>query len=206
MKIGIYGGTFSPPHIGHIGAAKEFIKAVGLDKLFVVPTFRPPHKDDNAIIESDLRLQMCRLAFDMPFCEVSDIEIRRGGKSYTVLTLEEMKKSYPEDELFLLCGTDMVLTLDRWFRAEDIFKLCTIVYVRRENDPATEKDILEKISLFREQFDAEIRHISPRTVELSSSQIRERMARGEDISDLVPNAVADFIRLHGLYARGEYNV
>ncbi len=206
MRIGIYGGTFSPPHMGHVRAAEEFISAMRLDKLLVIPALIPPHKTDVEIIDSELRLELCRLAFNMEKCEVSDIEIRRGGKSYTVLTLEEIKKIYPSDELFFLCGTDMILTFDRWYRAEDIFRMCTVVYVRRENDDITEKKIAEKVSSYSEQFGAEIRHISPRITELSSSEIRDLIQSEGDISELVPPAVAEFIRERGIYNRGDFCV
>ncbi|MBQ8208674.1 MAG: nicotinate (nicotinamide) nucleotide adenylyltransferase [Clostridia bacterium] len=199
MKIGIFGGTFSPPHMGHVRAAREFIIAMELDKLLVIPTSTSPHKAMIKTAAPELRLEMCRIAFDMGRCEVSDIEIRRGGKSYTVLTLEELRDIYPKDELMFLCGTDMFLTLDRWFRAADIFKICTIVYVRREVDIVTEREIKEKIDIYREQYGAKIRHISPRPTELSSTEVRDVNKNDGDISEMVPPAVEEFIRCHGLY-------
>ena len=192
--------------MGHVRAAEEFISAMKLDKLLVIPALIPPHKTDAEIIDPELRLRLCRLAFCMEKCEVSDIEIRRGGKSYTVLTLEELKKIYPSDELLFLCGTDMILTFDRWYRAEDIFRMCTVVYVRRENDDITERKIAEKVSSYSEQFGAEIRHISPRITELSSSEIRDLIQSEGDISELVPPAVAEFIRESGIYNRGDFCV
>lgn len=199
MKIGIYGGTFSPPHMGHVRAADEFMRSMELDKLLIIPTFVPPHKTESERVEPEMRLEMCRLAFVGEKYEISDIEIKRGGRSYTALTLDSLKGIYPDDELYLLCGTDMILTFDEWYRFGDIFDMCTLVYVRRESDEETEKKIEEKVSVFSEQYSARIRHISPRTTELSSSEIRSRVKMGKDISELVPNEVKGYIDAHGLY-------
>jgi nicotinate-nucleotide adenylyltransferase len=199
MKIGIFGGTFSPPHMGHVRAAEAFIDGVGLDKLLVIPTFISPHKEGIRVEPSEVRLEMCRLAFVMDKCEISDIEIKRGGKSYTVLTLRSLREIYPEDELFMLCGTDMFLTLGKWFRAEEIFRLCTVVCVRRESDDETERKIKEKDDIYREQFGARIRHISLIPTELSSSEVRETNQNEGDISEMVPPAVEEFIKHRRLY-------
>lgn len=199
MKIGIYGGTFSPPHMGHVRAADEFVRSLGLDKLLIIPTFVPPHKEESEKIAPEMRLTMCRLAFSGEKYEVSDIEIRRGGKSFTAVTLDELKRIYPDDELYLLCGTDMILTFDTWYRFRDIFDMCTVVCVRRECDADTEKKIEEKISFFSEQFGAKIRHISLKVTELSSSEIRSLVKGGENISELVPSEVEEYIHTHSLY-------
>lgn len=199
MRIGIFGGTFSPPHMGHVRAARAFIEDIELDKLLVIPTFISPHKEGQKIEDPALRMEMCRLAFKMERCQVSDIEIRRGGKSYTVLTLEELAEIYSGAELFLLCGTDMFLTLGKWFRAEDIFKMCTIVYVRRELEERVQWEIKEKNDLYTEQFGAKIRHITLKPIELSSTEVRETNKNDGDISEMVPPEVEELIRRKGLY-------
>ncbi len=199
MKIGIFGGTFSPPHIGHIKAAEAFIDQVGLDKLIIIPTFVPHKKDMSGVASPEARLYMCSLAFCGEKCNASDIEIKRGGKSYTADTLEELKKLYPDDELFMLFGTDMFLILGKWFHAEDIFSSCTVVCVCRENDGTSERKIMEKSDEYREQFGAKVRLISLEPTEISSSAVRERIRFGEDISGLVTPAVRDYIRTEGLY-------
>ena len=112
-RIGIYGGTFSPPHNGHLAAARAFMEQMWLDILYVIPAAIPPHKQMAEPVSAADRLEMCRRAFaGMEGVYVSDMEIRRGGKSYTVDTLREL--SGDDRRLFLLCGTDMVLTLDEW--------------------------------------------------------------------------------------------
>ena len=132
-RIGIYGGSFSPPHNGHLSAARLLLEEAGVDRLFILPAGVPPHKTLDPDESPEHRLAMTRLAFaDLPRTEVSDWEMTRSGKSYTVLTLEHF--SAPDRQLVLLVGTDMFLTLDRWYRAEDIFALAEIVCVRRELD------------------------------------------------------------------------
>ena len=143
-RIGIYGGTFSPPHNGHIAAAKAFMEQMWLDFLFVIPAAVPPHKEMECPVSAADRYRMTQLAFEgIEGVYVSDMEIKRGGKSYTVDTLREL--AAPDRRLFLLTGTDMMLTLDTWYRAEEIFKLCYPVYARREReDPIIENRIAAK--------------------------------------------------------------
>ena len=144
LRIGMYGGAFAPIHIGHVEAAKAFMRQMWLDVLFIVPTGQSPHKEmDRSASDAD-RLQMCRLAFDgVEGVIVSDIEIKREGKSYSVDTLREL--SVEDSRLFMLCGTDMILTIDEWDSPEEIFKLCYPVYIRRENDRSLDRTIIAKI-------------------------------------------------------------
>ena len=199
MKIGIFGGTFSPPHMGHIRAAEAFVREVGLDRLFVIPTFLPHNKDMSGVASPEARLQMCRLAFENEKCEVSDIEIKNGGKSYTADTIETMKKLYPDDEFFILFGSDMFLILGKWIRAEEIFSSSTVVCVCREKDEDEKRKIMEKSHEYMEQFSAKIRLISLEPSEISSSAVRERIKRGEDICGLVTPSVREYILSEELY-------
>ena len=129
----------------------------------------------------------------------SDIEIARGGKSYTYDTLVELSR--PDARLFFMCGTDMVLTFDTWYRAEDLFKLCYPVYVRRENDPIMTQRIVEKINGYYQKYGVMFRRIITEPITLSSTQIRNKVAAGEDISALVPSEVERFIKENGLYRK-----
>ncbi len=199
MKIGIFGGTFSPPHLGHIRVSEAFVDELGLDRLIIIPTFVPHNKDMSNVAPPEARLEMCRLAFTKKYCEVSDIEIKRGGKSYTVHTLDELKSLYPDDELYILFGTDMFLILEKWVRTDDIFKMCTVACACRENDGEAERKIKEKSDIYREQFGAKIRLISLKPMEISSSAVRERVKLGGDISTLVTPEVRNYIRTAGLY-------
>ena len=198
LRVGIYGGTFAPIHNGHVAAAKAFMEQMKLDYLFVIPAYLPPHKQ---IDESDnplYRLRMCELAFEgVDGVVISDVELARGGKSYTYDTLKELQR--PDTRLFLLCGTDMVLTFDKWYRAEDIFKMCYPTYVRREDDPVLTKRIVAKIGEYYEKYGVMFRRIVTDPIELSSTEIRRAVKEGRDISAMVPDGVARFIRENQLY-------
>lgn len=198
IRIGIYGGTFSPPHNGHIAAAKAFMEQMWLDFLYVIPTATPPHKEMDVPTDAHHRLQMCRLAFSgVEGVYVSDMEMRRGGRSYTVDTLRELTGE--DRRLFLLCGTDMMLTLDQWKNAEEIFKLAYPVYIRREKDAILDKKIVQKIAEYNEKYGKVVRRIVTEPIELSSSMIREKIKNGEDVGELVPASVEKYIRDNHLY-------
>lgn len=197
-RVGIYGGTFAPPHNGHIRAAKAFMEQMKLDYLFIIPNYIPPHKQIDASDSPLYRLKMCELAFgDIDGIVISDTEIKRGGKSYTYDTLRELER--PDTRLFLLCGTDMVLTFDTWYRFEDILKMCYPVYVRRENDPLIGNMIVSKITEYYGKYGVMFRKIATEPLELRSSDVRRAVRDGEDISALVPEKVKSFIIENGLY-------
>ena len=198
MRVGIYGGTFAPVHNGHVAAAKAFMEQMKLDYLFIIPAYLPPHKQIDESDDPVYRLRMCELAFkDIDGVVISDCEIARGGKSYTYDTLKELQRE--DTRLFLLCGTDMVLTFDTWYRFEDIFKMCYPVYVRRENDALIGNRIVSKINEYYQKYGVMFRKIMTDPIELSSTDIRRAVKNGQDISGMVPAAVADFIKQNGLY-------
>ena len=197
-RVGIYGGTFAPIHNGHVSAAKAFMEQMKLDYLRVIPAYLPPHKQIDSSDDPMYRLRMCELAFEgTDGVVISDCEIARGGKSYTYDTLRELER--PDTRLFLLCGTDMVLTFDTWYRFEDIFKMCYPVYVRRENDPIITERIVSKITEYREKYGVMFRKIITEPLEMSSTDIRRAVKEGADISSMVPKRVEEFIRENGLY-------
>ena len=198
IRIGIYGGTFSPPHNGHIAAAKAFMEQMWLDFLYVIPTATPPHKEMDVPVDAAHRLEMCRLAFsDVEGVYVSDMEMRRGGRSYTVDTLRELTGE--DRRLFLLCGTDMMLTLDGWREPEEIFKLSYPVYIRREKDALIDKMIVQKIADYNQKYGKVVRRIVTEPIELSSNLVREKLKNGEDVSGLIPASVEKYIRDNHLY-------
>ena len=202
LRVGIYGGTFAPIHNGHVTAAKAFMEQMKLDYMFIIPTGIPPHKQVDRSDEPLYRLKMCELAFEgTDGVVVSDCEIKRGGRSYTYDTLKEFSR--PDTRLFFMCGTDMVLTFDQWYRFEDIFKLCYPVYVRRENDPIITKRIVDKITEYYEKYGVMFRRIVTDPIELSSTQIRKRVAEGKSISGMVPSKVEQFIKDNRLYFEEE---
>ncbi|MBO4309370.1 MAG: nicotinate-nucleotide adenylyltransferase [Clostridia bacterium] len=201
-RIGIYGGTFSPPHNGHVAAAKAFMEQMWLDFLFVVPAAVPPHKEMECPVSAADRYRMTQLAFEgIEGVYVSDMEIKRGGKSYTVDTLREL--SGEDRRLFLLCGTDMMLTLDEWHEAEEIFRLCYPVYVRREKDPLLDHVIIKKIAEYQEKYGKIVRKIQMEPFVTSSHEIRKKIEAGETVSDLIPPSVANYIFDNHLYGSKE---
>lgn len=197
-RVGIYGGTFAPIHNGHVNAAKLFMEQMRLDYLFIIPAGIPPHKQVDASDDPYHRLRMCELAFaGVDGVVVSDMEIAREGKSYTVDTLREL--TAPNRRLLLLCGTDMVLTFDKWREYREILKLCYPVYMRREGDALIDGMIVEKLAKYYAESGKMFRKILGDPLEISSTEIRRRVAAGEDISSLVPAPVCEYIREHGLY-------
>ena len=198
LRIGIYGGTFSPVHHGHVAAAKAFMEQMWLDILYIIPTGTTPHKQMDGEVTAAQRLKMCELAFaDVDGVIVSDLEIRREGKSFTVDTLEAL--SGEDRRLFLLLGTDMMLTLDTWRAPERIFELCYPVYVRRESDKALDEEIVQKIALYNQKYGKVVRRIVTDPVEVSSTEIRAAVKAGQGIEGLVPARVAAYIKENGLY-------
>ena len=197
-RIGIYGGTFAPPHNGHVAAARAFLSQMRLDYLYVIPAYLPPHKRLDFLDERRDRQRMCELALgEIVGVVVSDTEQRRGGKSYTVDTLREL--SAPDTRLFLLCGTDMLLTLDTWHEAEEIYRLCYPIYVRRESDESLDSRIVSKIKEYYEKYNAVVRRVVTPPIEISSTDVRRAAAAGKSLAGMVPPAVEAYIREHGLY-------
>ena len=198
LRIGIYGGTFSPPHKGHIAAARAFMEQMWLDILYVIPTALPPHKEMEYPASAEHRLEMCRLAFaGMEGVYVSDLEIARGGRSYTVDTLRELSGN--DRRLFLLCGTDMMLTLDQWRDPKSIFELCYPVYIRRDNDRSLDAPIIQKIAQYQRDYGKVVRRIVTEPIELSSGEVRKTLAAGKDVSNLISPAVETYIKDNHLY-------
>ena len=198
--IGIYGGSFSPPHIGHRRALEAFIEKESPTKILVIPTLIPPHKQLSGDASPEERLHMCRMAFgDLPII-VDDREIRRGGKSYTVLTLEELKTS--DNRLLFLCGTDMLLTLDQWYQPQRIFELSEIVYVCREDGEAglaAREALRRKAEEYRVRYSAVVRELSADVVEVSSTDLRRALKEGEAASRYLHPDVEEYIRKCHLY-------
>jgi nicotinate-nucleotide adenylyltransferase len=201
MRIGIYGGSFSPVHNGHVAAAKAFMEQMWLDVLYIMPAGIPPHKQMEGDANTWQRLKMCELAFEgMDGVLISDLEMRREGKSYTVDTLRAMASE--EHRLFLMMGTDMLLTLDTWREPEEIFRLCYPVYMRREGpDPILDARIVAKISEYQQKYGKVVRRIVGDPIVVSSTAVRHAVAEGKSIADMVPPAVEKYIRENGLYKK-----
>ncbi len=198
-RLGIYGGSFNPIHIGHIRAANAFYDEMKLDELIIIPTAVSPFKADSDNDPYE-RLKMAKAAFenDERNITVSDYEIEKGGKSYTYLTLEHF--SLPDTELFFLMGTDMLLSLGDWKNPDIILKLATVCHARRENiDPETEKAIEEARSRYEKEYNAKIIDLVSEPFEISSTEIRNAVKEGKSISNLVSPEVEEIIKKDKLY-------
>ena len=197
MRIGIFGGAFNPVHNGHINLAKSYFESLSLDKLLIVPTANPPHKTAVGLASEDDRLNMLSLAFkDMDKVELSDIEFQREEKSYTYDTIKELRKIYPNDELFLIIGDDQFLSFDKWYKYKDLLSevvLCTAA--REENKREEIIDFAE--TLLSKNQNYFLADFEP--VVVSSSEIREKIKKNEDISALVPAEVSEYVKDKGLY-------
>lgn len=196
MKTGLYGGTFSPPHLAHVRAAKLFVKEAALDRLIVMPAGIPPHKIADEWGKSEYRLEMTRRAFSS-FATVSDYEIKKEGRSYTVETLRYLRECCPEDELYMLVGEDMFLSFDSWKSPDEIMKLATIVALRRKGGDIS---VLERAAEdYRARYGAKIMIIEDEPMEVSSTQIRNLIAAGESADRLLPEGVSEYIKENNLY-------
>ena len=204
MKIGVYGGAFNPPHLGHITAARAVFGLLKLDKLLVIPTGHPPHKTlPPGSPAPEQRLEMTRLAMEQAGLgggvEVLDLELRREGNSYTADTLARLREQYPEEELWLLMGTDMFLTLQTWREPERILSLAGVAAFGRTEADTEELFSVQREYLCRTYPQARIFTLSiPGVVDVSSTELRERLARGEGGSLLAP-AVYGYILREKLY-------
>lgn len=193
MKIGIYGGSFDPPHKGHRLLAENLMEACGVHKVMVIPTAMSPFKETSGADAED-RLQMCKLAFPEERFEVSDIEISRGGKSYTVDTVSVVNGMYPDAELYLFMGEDMLLSFDRWYRYRDILSMCTLVAACRTEDLGK----LQEMKAFAADVLADKVIICESVpVEISSTQVRSALLHGD--SEYVSDRVMKYIKSRGLY-------
>lgn len=194
MKIAIYGGSFNPPHLGHLEAAKTVCAELAPDKLLIIPDNIPPHKAmDPGSPTAEERLALCRIAFrSIQGAEISDMEIRRRGKSYTAHTVRELRGRYPDDELFLVVGSDMLLSFEEWYEFEYLLSECTLAVVSREED---DLDALRAHkALLSEKYAARVHILQHAPLPMNSSEIRVwlRLRLG---SDLLDNAVyAEIIR------------
>ncbi|MDY5895654.1 MAG: nicotinate (nicotinamide) nucleotide adenylyltransferase [Oscillospiraceae bacterium] len=194
MKIGVFGGTFNPPHNGHVRLAKAAADELKLDKLLVIPSCIPPHKIAAKLADGQERLEMCRLAFGCdPRFEVSPIELERGSRSYTVETLRELKALYPDSELYFIVGSDMLESFDKWYLWQEILSLSVLCAASREEGYSPDLSRFGKLA-------ERIKIITLDPLEVSSTQIRN--SAGEVSPELLDPKVAAYIREHGLYDDG----
>ena len=198
LRIGLYGGTFDPPHIGHVRLAEAFYNEIKPARFYIVPDYLPPHKalaDKSASAEQ--RCEMCRIAFD-GIGEVSSWETDQHRTSYTVETVSHFSRLFPGSEILLLVGDDMISTFTRWYKYQEILRSCTLVAADRSGIGAEALDKLCR-TLELEERDAKIIRLRAEPIVVSSSQIRQNCAEGTGLAGLVTDGVAKYITENGLY-------
>lgn len=192
----MFGGTFNPVHNGHVRMVREIARYIGADKTVIVPTFVPVHKSvGSELADARDRLNMCALAFDMPNETVSDIEVAQDRPCYSYETLTKLKSEYPDCQLYMACGSDMFLTLHTWKEPQTIYRLATVCVVSRRENYSELYEYAEKEK--KNGLRSVIIDVPP--LDISSTQIRDGIKSGKDVSDKMPNRVYEYIREHGLY-------
>ena len=187
MKIGILGGTFNPIHIGHLILAEEAREKLSLDKIIFVPAFLPPHKDNSDIAPATRRYTMVKIATKgNKYFTVSDVEIKRDGRSYTIDTIREFNKLYPNDELYFIIGSDLLNYLAEWKDLNEIIKIVKFIAAVRPGYP------LEKLPSY-------ISTIATRAVDISGFEIRQRAKEKKSFRYLVPEGVYKYIIKNRMY-------
>ncbi len=194
-KMLIFGGSFDPPHIGHINLLKSAVEIVKPDEVMVIPSGMSPHKK-NSETDWHIRSEMCESFYDVfSNMNISDIENKRSGKSYTYDTICALKEIYPENEWYLCIGEDMLESFVTWHRWQEVLSMATLVVMRRTEGDKDLTDVLETL----EKAGGKVKLAQGAAVPASSSSIRNMVANGEDISSLVVPKVKAVIRKHCLY-------
>jgi nicotinate-nucleotide adenylyltransferase len=215
MRIGIFGGTFNPVHLGHLRSAEEVRERHRLQRVLFIPSATPPHKREHGLASADDRLAMVRVAVaGNPHFRVSSIELQRGGRSYSVDTLRTLRRRMPTSVFFFILGADAFRDIATWYEYRSLFELCNLVVTSRppENDVLLSK--LLPVAVRREFcYRPRLRALEHRTgnriffqrisqLDISASAIRKRLRAGTSVRYLLPPSVERYIFRHGLYARG----
>jgi len=196
VRVGILGGTFNPPHLGHLVCAQEAFRELDLDQVILIPARVPPHKPVEDEPGAEHRLALCRLAVqDDERFEVSEIELGRDGPSYTVDTLMQLSSEAPDNELFLIVGGDIAVGLPQWHRAERVLELASVAIAKRRG--TARASVAQALQALPGGDRA--RFFQMPRVGVSSTMVRRRVAARQPIRYLVPDRVAEYIASHRLY-------
>ncbi|MBQ2676031.1 MAG: nicotinate (nicotinamide) nucleotide adenylyltransferase [Clostridia bacterium] len=197
MKIAVLGGSFNPIHNGHIELANAVSEHLQCHKLLLIPTKTPPHKSADEYVADEHRMNMCYLAAEkIRNCEVSDIEISQDRVSYTYLTLNTLKEQYKDAEIYLICGSDMFLTLQSWKNPDIIFKQSVICAVPRAGE---DMSVMTQQKSVLEQLGAKVTVLPVDIKPYSSTQIRERLAENLSVDDMLLPEIQQYIKQNRLY-------
>lgn len=197
----IFGGSFNPPHAGHVCAAKSFYHASKPDLFIVVPSFVAPHKEIQEIGVHH-RFEMAKLAFKEigAKVEISDMEISRGGKSYTFLTVTEIAEKYPGCKICLFVGSDMLMGFESWYKAKELFSMCRLYVMPRYND---REELIKKADEYRKTYNADITFIDGKLYEMSSTELRAAVKEGREdyLAKHLCRDVYGYIKQYNLYGK-----
>lgn len=200
-RVGILGGTFNPPHLGHLYIAEQVYREFALDKVIVLPVGIPPHKQEEAVLSAEQREQMCRLfCQEGDFLELCTMELRREGYTYTIDTLRAFHKILkPGQRIYYIIGTDTLFQLETWKEHEAVLSqdLCTFLCVPRPGDLM--QKVEEKIEELKERYGAKILLSAGVGPDISSTMVREAMMRGESVEELVPERVLRFMEAEHVF-------
>jgi len=191
-RMGILGGTFDPPHLGHIALAESAIVELSLNKVLFIPARIPPHKSSISVTPESNRFEMLSLAVsEYPNFDITDMEFKRSGKSYTYETVLELKKLYPENELFFIIGADNILEMESWYKPDGLISMINFAAANRPGfDPSG-------------KFKDKVKMFEMKPYDLSSTEIRAKIASGDDVAGFLHPAVNDYINKHRLYKANE---
>ena len=197
-KVGIMGGTFNPIHNGHLILAQEALKQFSLDEVLFMPCGKPYMKDDRIVESAQIRAEMTELAIqDNPYFTLSVMEIEQAGNTYTYRTLERLRQENPNTEYYYIIGADSLFHMTSWRYPERIFRNCCVLSAIRNDKSAS--DLEKQIVLLKHEYDADIRLLRTERIDISSSNIRDKLAAGNSIEGDVPESVRVYIEKKGLY-------
>ena len=197
-KYGILGGTFNPMHFGHLILAEQAYSEFGLDKVLIIPSGNSYFKENTGVLPAGTRFEMCRIAIeDNEHFELSDIEVNRAGETYTYETLEQLSEILVGEELFFICGADVVSQMKLWKCPEKIFEKCSVIAAVRDN---TDFNALSnEIKYYEDKFNAKIMIMNCGRMDISSTEIRKKIAYGLSVKYYLPDKLIEFIKSNNLY-------
>lgn len=198
MRIGIFGGSFNPPHLGHLHLAESVHAALALDEVRLVPSGISPHRSMEAYASAEDRLAMCRLAAEAyPWMCAEDYELSRQEKSYTYYTVRHFSQQYPKDTFFLLVGGDMLRSFQQWYRWQEILQCAELAGIARE--PEEWEELAECVEKLRQY--GKIHLVNVESYPLSSTKIRDMVQKNQDYSCYLPEKIVQYIRMKNLYRK-----